>query len=169
MDGERGASSRIDEAEKQMLAIKPHHFVDILTAFGDGRTEFEPHHYGHAVHLVAHAILDDPDIRLRLELGADDVCGPCRHNIDGLCDDTIDISFRPKAPESKREWNLLIDRRWCEKLELEQGDCMTARQLCQRLRDRASDISDIYVEIPAGRTAERQTKLRKGIAKFLAQ
>ena len=96
-----------------MISIKPHHFVDIITAFGGGRTEFEPHPYAHALHSVAERILSDPGVRLRIELGADDICLPCRHNADGLCDDTIDTSFRPEAPRSKLEWNLLIDRRWC--------------------------------------------------------
>jgi hypothetical protein len=150
-----------------MITIKPHHFVDILTAFGDGYSEFQPHPYDHAVHCVAKEILDDRDVRLRIELGADDICLPCRHNIDGLCDDTIDTSFRPQAPKSKREYNLLIDRRWSERLGLRQGDQLTARGFCLRIRDYAGDISDIYREIPHGRTAERQEKLQKGVAKFL--
>ena len=150
-----------------MIAIKPHHFVDIVTAFGDGRTAFQPHPYGHALHSVAKAILEDRDVNLRIELGADDICLPCRHNIDGQCDDTIDTSFRPAAPESKREWNLIIDRRWCQRLGVQQDDQLTARDLCSRIRDRAGDISDVYREIPSGRTAERQAKLHKGATKFL--
>ena len=150
-----------------MIAIKPHHFVDIVTAIGDGYTEFHPHPYGHAVHSVAQEILANRDIHLRIELGADDICLPCRHNIDGLCDDTIDNSFRPQAPKSKREWNLLIDRRWCERLDLGQDDQLTARDLCLRIRGRSGDITDIYREIPTERAAERQAKLQKGLAKLL--
>jgi len=145
------------------IAVKPHHLVDIITAFGEGQTEFEPHPYGHAVHAVAHQVLADPDCLLEMELGADDICRPCQHNIDGLCDDTIDTSFRPAAPKSKREWNLLIDERWCERLDLVQGDQLTAREFCERVRDRAGDITDIYREIPAGRAAEKQEKLARGL------
>ena len=152
---------------RNMITIKPHHFVDIVTAFGDGRTEFQPHPYGHAVHSVAKKILENPDINLRIELGADDICLPCRHNIDGQCDDTIDISFRPAAPKSKREWNLIIDRRWCERLGVQQDDQLTARDLCSRIRDCASDIRDVYREIPFDRTAERQAKLQRGVTQFL--
>jgi hypothetical protein len=97
---------------RNMISIKPHHFVDIVTACGDGRTEFQPHPYGHAVHSVAKEILANPDVNLRIEFGADDVCHPCRHNVDGLCDDAIDTSFRPQASKSKREYNLLMDQRW---------------------------------------------------------
>jgi len=150
-----------------MIAIKPHHFVDIVTAFGDGRTEFQPHPYGHAVHRVANEVLANRDTNLRIELGADDICLPCCRNIDGLCDDTIDTSFRPQAPKSKREYNLLIDRRWSERLGLQQDGQLTARELCMRIRDRAGDITDIYRETPSERTAERQAKLERGVAKFL--
>ena len=150
-----------------MISIKPHHFVDIVTALGDGRTEFQPHPYGHAVHTVAKDILSNPDIDLRIAMGADDICLPCRHNLDGLCADTIDTSFRPLAPKSKREYNLLIDERWSQRLGLRQDDQLTARELCLRIRDCADDIEDIYRETPSDRTAERQARLQRGIAKFL--
>ncbi|MBT7055403.1 MAG: hypothetical protein HN976_09965 [Lentisphaerae bacterium] len=87
--------------------------------------------------------------------------------MDGLCVDTIDTSFRPEAPRSKREWNLIIDQRWSERLGLRQDDQLTARESCLRIRDRAGDITDIYREIPFDRTAARRAKLQKGIDKFL--
>jgi hypothetical protein len=152
-----------------VIAIKPHHFVDIVTALGDRGVDFRPHPYGHAVHRVAGDILENRDVELRMELGADDICRPCCHNIDGRCDDTIDTSERPLAPKSKREWNLLIDRRWCERLGLGQDDRLTARELCRRIRDCAGDIRDIYREMPVERTAQRQVKLRRGIALFLEE
>jgi len=150
-----------------MIHIKPHHFVDIITKYGAGTVPSTPHPYGHAVHTVAALLIFNREALLEMELGADDICGPCIHNVDGLCDDTIDTSFRPDAPPSKREWNLLIDRRWCERLGIEKGDRMTAQRLCKLIRDRAGDITDIYREIPADRTAERALKLRKGIEKYL--
>ncbi len=149
------------------ISIKPHHFVDIVTAFGDGCTDPQPHPYGHAVHSVTKEIVADPDVDLRMEFGADDICRPCCHNIDGLCDDTIDVSFRPQAPESKREYNLLIDQRWAERLGVQQDDILTARDLCLRIRDCVDDLSDIYLEMPVDRTAARQAKLQKGVATFL--
>jgi len=150
-----------------MITIKPHHFIDIVTAFGEGCIDPQPHPYGHAVHSVTKEILSNRDALLRLEFGADDICQPCRHNVDGLCDDTIDTSFRPAAPKSKREWNLIIDRRWCERLGVGQNDQLTAREFCLRIRNCAGEISDIYREIPSDRTAERQAKLQKGVAEFL--
>lgn len=151
-----------------MVSIKPHHFVDVIAAFCDGNEEFEPHPYGHAVHVVSREILANRDIILAIELGADDICKPCRHNVDGSCDDIIDTSFRPAAPESKGEYNLMIDRRWCERLGVVQGDELTARELCQRISNLAGDIADIYRENPVERTADRHSKLRKGTRRFLA-
>ena len=148
------------------MIIKPHHFVDIITHYGAGTLSFEPHPYGHAVHTTAQQIMENKNINLRIELGADDICKPCIHNINGLCDDTIDTSYRPCAPSLKREWNLLVDRRWCKRLNIIQGQRMSARELCERIRDNAGDITDIYREIPAHRTAERARKLNEGIRKF---
>ena len=156
-----------DRPEAGIVRIKPHHFVDILTAFGDGRKEFRAHPYGHALHLVAERILSADDTPLLIDLGADDICRPCRHNLDGLCDDIIDVSFRPGAPESKSEYNLIIDRRWCERLGLEPGERITAQELSRRILDRAGDLTPIYCETPAGRTAERAAKLFKGVKQFL--
>ncbi len=150
-----------------MIRIKPHHFIDIVADIGRGQRAWQPHPYGHAVHTVAAAILADPDAMLEMELGADDICAPCRHNVAGLCDDVIDTSFRPAAPSSKREWNLLIDRRWCERLGLAEGDRLTARQFCQRLRDRMGDVADIYREIPPERTASRARDISAGIGLFI--
>jgi hypothetical protein len=151
----------------QVIRIKPHHFVDILTSFGVGQRTFEPHAYGHAVHTVSERVLDERDVTLEMELGADDICAPCIHNIDGLCDDTIDTSHRPGAPTSKREWNLGIDQRWCERLGIEQGDQMTARQFAESLSRRAGDITDIYREEPAERTADRAANMARGVEFFL--
>ena len=151
------------------IPIKPHHFVDIVTSVGAGQTAFAPHPHGHALHSVAEAILRDPDIAVRMELGADAICAPCRHNVDGRCDDTIDTSFRPDAPKSKQEWNLLIDQRWCERLGIAQGDTFSAREFCQRIHDRSGDITDIYREIPAEMTRELAAKLEAGLRHFLGQ
>jgi hypothetical protein len=149
------------------IRIKPHHFVDIVRDCGSGEISLKPHPYGHAVHLVATRIISDPETPLVIELGADDICGPCTHNINGLCDDTIDTSFRPAAPASKREYNLLLDERWCERLGLKQGDRLSARQFCARVRDLAGDITDVYIEEPREDTAARERSIRDGIAKLL--
>jgi hypothetical protein len=149
------------------LRVKPHHFIDIISAFGEGQTLFEPHAYGHAVHTVAAAVLADRNVLLEITLNADDICAPCSHNVEGACDDTIDTSFRPDAPGSKGEWNLIIDKRWSERLDLLEGDRLVARAFVLRLENRMGDITDIYREIPADMTAKRKENIQKGIDFFL--
>ena len=151
----------------EIIYIKPHHFIDIIREFGAGTLTFEPHPYGHTVHTTAEKIVNNRDITLEVEPGADDICKPCRHNINGMCDDTIDISYRPGAPSSKREWNLIIDNRWCERLKIKQGDRLTAGEFCKMIKKLSGDFGDIYREIPAERTAKRADNIRKGIGKFL--
>jgi hypothetical protein len=81
--------------------------------------------------------------------------------------DTIDTSYRPLAPSLKREWNLRIDLRWCERLGLAQGDRISARALAQRIQDRADDLTDLYPEMPADGTAQRTARLHRGLALYL--
>jgi hypothetical protein len=129
--------------------------------------EFEPHPYGHAVHSVAAEILGNRNVVLQMTFGSDDICKPCKHNIDGVCDDEIDISHRPLAPSLKREWNLLLDERWCERLNIQEGRRLTAFDFCKLLQHDMGNITDIYREISVYRTAERAEKLQNGIVKFL--
>ena len=151
----------------ESIRIKPHHMIDIISTEGAGKTAFGPHPYGHALHLVTRQILDDTETLLTMALGADDICSPCKHNIDGVCGDVIDTSFRPAAPAAKGEWNLLLDRRWCERLGFQQGDQLTARRFCRRVAEMADDITDIYREEPAARTANRAANLKRGLETFL--
>jgi hypothetical protein len=150
-----------------LVRIKPHHFVDILTYYGAGQAPFERHPYGHAQHIVAAQLHANHDLLLEIELGADDICAPCLHHVEGVCDDTIDTSYRPQAPSLKRDWNLRIDRRWCSRLGLKQGDRLSARALAERILERAGELQDIYREMPAEGTMARAAKLSNGISKYL--
>lgn len=156
-------------ATMDVIPIKPHHFVDIIRAFGEGRLAFDPHPYGHNVHGVSRKLLADRDAVLQMELGADEVCRPCIHNVRGACDDVIDTSFRPQAPRSKQEWNLLIDLRWCDALGLADGDRITARQFCERLRQQMDRMADIYREVLPERVAVRAGQLDRGLDRYLVR
>ena len=175
---------------KDLVRIKPHHFVDIITALAARGVSSEPHPDGHAgmnfgaeklrdyldashpygngAPIVSERVLRDHDTLLEIiELGADDICEPCKHNLDGLCDDIIEPGVRPGAPRSKHEWARRLDERWCERLQVKQGDRLTAQELCERLRDLAGDIADIYRETPDSLTAGRARSLKEGIEKYL--
>ena len=150
-----------------VILIKPHHLVDIIRALGGERIAFEPHPYGHNVHGVAKKLLENRDAVLQMELGTDEICEPCIHNVNGACNDVIDTSFRPQAPRSKQEWNLTIDRRWCKALCLADGDRITARQFCERLRQQIDRMTDISREVPPERVATRREEIRRGIERYL--
>jgi hypothetical protein len=152
---------------KGTILIKPHHFIDIVRALGTGQVDWKPHPYGHNLHGVAERVVADRDAILQIELGADDVCQPCLHNVHGQCDDVIDTSFRPQAPRSKQQWNLLIDRRWCQVLRLKQGDHIAARQFCERVRNHFTQLPDIYLELPAAHLAKRARELERGLEMYL--
>ena len=159
---------------QDMIYIRPLHFVDIIRDIGTGRTIFEPDPSGSAVHIVAEKLLNNRDILLEITLDPDDICKPCKHNVTGVCDQAIDRTHRPTAPPLMRDWDLLINQRWCERLEIKQGDRFKARELCERLRDRSGDIRDIYREIIDNSAvpdwlspSRRAINLEKGIKKFL--
>lgn len=151
------------------ISMKPHHFVDILRDLGNGDTDYRPHPYGHGLHTVAADLLVHRDAILRIELGMDDICAPCRHNFAGRCDDTIDISFRPAAPSSKQEYNLLLDQRWCEQLDVSQGDELPAAELCRRILANVDAMPAIYRENPLERITPRMEALVHGARAFLGE
>lgn len=74
---------------------------------GNGR-KLEPHPYGHRVHEVTREILENVDRPCLLVVGNDDVCGPCIHLHDGLCDDILP---QLEGRVSKQGYNDDLDRR----------------------------------------------------------
>ncbi len=153
----------------ELIRIKPHHFIDMVATLGEGKRYFVPHPHGHAQHVVAAKIMEKPDIVLEIELAADDICGPCCHNLEGICDDVIDISYRPEAPPMKLEWNLLIDRRWCTVLGLVQGDRLSARDFCRCLKDLDDLVfPEVYREIPEHLAQKKAERMKAGVDLLLA-
>ncbi len=152
------------------ILMKPHHMVDILVQFGNGE-EFVPHPYGHAVHSVAERVLSDPNLVLQMESGIDDICAPCIHNANGVCDDSIDNSWRPQAPTSKNTWNLRIDERYYAKFSLKNGDQMTVRRFAEMVSNLTIEDfnNSLYPELPPQWNSWKLKSLKKGIAKYLGQ
>ena len=74
------------------------------------------------------------------------------------------------SPRSKREWNLIIDKRWYARLNLRDGDRLPASDFVRRLQEAIREgIDDIYREIPPEMTSRRLEHLKAGMAKFLEQ
>lgn len=150
------------------IRIRPLHFVDIICDHGAGTEVFEPHPFGHAVHTVANQMLEDKTTLLEITLEPDAICIPCVHNVDDVCDSLLDRTGRPTAPVMMRDWDLMINQRWCKRLGLAEGDRLTAREFCERLRDLRGDIHEIFPEFIDGRIDIKARNLTEGIRKFLA-
>jgi len=143
------------------VEMRPHHFVDILRAIGAGR-EFKPHPYGHAVHSVAKMLMDAPDTMLKLVNKCDEICAPCVHNIDGICND-----YLHDRGTSKHNFNTALDARLFDRLGIAEGTEMTAREFCLVLRERFGDASRIWTHLPAEEAEKRREMLMKGIERFV--
>ena len=154
---------------KSEILIKPHHFVDILTAYGEGQSRLSPHPYGHALHIVTRRVLDQRDVPLHLTTDADSVCLPCRHNRDGRCADAMPPRYAgfPGVPSRKEEWNTLIDSRWCREMRISTGDILSAAELSRRIWAARRRIPRIYRELPKSHIADLRRRLEKGISLFL--
>ncbi len=150
-----------------IIKIKPHHFIDIITSFSADRVILRPHYYYHNVHSISKTILENRNTLLEIDLGADDICKPCIHNINGICDDMLDISNRPKVPPLKREWNLILDTRWCKRLKIDQGTIISVLEFCELLEEGANNLLEIYKENKREHTIEREINLKKGLKKYL--
>lgn len=150
-----------------IIKIKPHHFIDIITSFSANRVLLKPHYYHHNVHSISKTILENRNTLLEIDLGDDDICKPCIHNIDGICDDLLDISDRPKVPQLKIEWNLILDKRWCKRLKIEQGEIISVLEFCKLLNEGSNNLVHIYKENNLEHTIEREFNLKKGLKKYL--
>lgn len=122
------------------MRARPHHLIDIICQYGAGRP-FEPHPYGHAVHLVAAKVIADPDVPVEFVVAADDICAPCVHNVGGRCDDIITI-VDPPLPKQ-----VSVDRadRWLLAfLGIAEGQVMPFREYLAILRANLQCFRAIY-------------------------
>jgi hypothetical protein len=146
------------------IITKPHHMVDIITSIGAGTEKMEPtSDYGHDLHIVFQKVYENKDVTLVLETGIDDICKPCKHNVNGKCDDTMG----PSSPTSKGEYNMLLDTRWYEKLKLKNGDSISLEDFCRKVKGCLDEMKNVYIEKPEYFVKEKRGKLEKGIEKLL--
>lgn len=149
------------------IRIKPHHFIDIITSFSAEKVRLRPHKYNHHVHSISKIILENRNALLEIDLGDDAICKPCIHNIHGICDDVLDISNRPEVPRLKRDWNLILDKRWSKKLKLDQGVIISVLEFCALLEEESNNLLEIYKENNREHTVQREINLKKGLYKYL--
>jgi len=150
------------------INLKPHHFIDILGDVGRGRTNWHPvPGYRHALHSIARSLMENRDVRIRMEVGIDDICEPCVHHVGETCNDARGHPF-PGQPSGKMEWNLMLDRGWCSLLGLKQGQELTARDFCGLVARAVSlaALKQIYPGQPVELTQKRYEDLLAGLDIF---
>jgi len=143
------------------MRLRPHHLLDIITQHGAG-LPFKPSPYGHAVHTVAETVMADPDVAIEFVVGADDICAPCKHLIEGRCDDVL---RRLDPPLSKQAYNDDLDRRLLAHLGLAEGAVLTFRGYMQTVRGHLGGIEQVATH-PNENPAERLANLTNGLAKL---
>jgi len=156
----RAYAPAFERGEMHMRA-RPHHLIDIITQFG-GDVPFAPSDYGHAVHVVAEQAISDPDVAVEFVVGADDICAPCKHLVDGRCDDVLS---QLDPPVSKQDYNDDLDRRLLAYLEMEEGQVMTFRRYLGVIRSHLDGIEQLCAH-PGEDPVARLAKLTRGLDKL---
>ncbi|MEA2063109.1 MAG: hypothetical protein U9P14_05380, partial [Gemmatimonadota bacterium] len=78
-----------------------------------------------------------------------------------------DITTSPGHLIPKDRWNRLLDRRIFERLGLEEGRRISAREFCRLARQRLGDIFTLYAEGDRDHTARRLENLEAGFKTYL--
>ena len=142
-----------------LLRLRPHHLIDIVKGYGHGQV-FAPHPYGHAVHVAARRVIEEPDVGIEFVLAADDICAPCLHlQPDGRCDDELE---QVSPPESKQAYNDRLDSAVFAFLGMEPGARLSLQEFLARLRQQAPDIAGLCAH-PGETEADRLAGLTKGL------
>lgn len=142
------------------MRARPHHLVDIIAQYGAGQP-FQPSDYGHAVHTVAAQVIADPGVMIEFGIGADDICAPCRHLVNGVCDDVI-RTFDP--PRSKHEYNDALDQRLLNLLGMTEGETMSFGEFVALLR---SHLGELGICAHPGETpADKLERVSRGLKKL---
>lgn len=148
--------------KKSDIKLRPHHIIDIITGFGDN-IQYEPHPYGHSQHLVAPEILSNPDLKIKLMLGSDDICRGCRHLMpDGKCNDVLG---QIKPSPSKQAYNDILDSRLFDHFCLKPGCIITNRKYLELVNSYTPGIEKICTH-PKEDPDKRLTGLINGLIKL---
>ena len=122
------------------MQLRPHHIIDIITGHGKN-IQYEPHPYGHSQYLVAPRLLSDLDLKIRLVIGADDICAGCTHLMDDrLCKDVL-AQLKP-AP-SKQAYNDLLDSSLFDYFNLDPNCIISTREFLILVNDKIPGIEKI--------------------------
>jgi hypothetical protein len=144
------------------LQLRPHHILDIISDHGKGK-EFQPHPYGHSLHIVAPRLLSNLDLKIKLVLNADDICKGCEHLLlDGKCKDVL-VQLTPSP--SKQAYNDVLDSRLFENLSVAPNSVVTTREFLKKVNKKVPGIEKICTH-PKKDQQERLNGLVSGLTKL---
>jgi hypothetical protein len=144
------------------MKLRPHHILDIVTDFGNNQ-QYQPHPYGHSLHIVAPKLLSDLNLKIKLIIGADDVCTGCTHLMpDGKCNDVLS---QLKPSPSKQAYNDVLDSRIFDCLSIDPGIVLTTHKYLELINDKTPGIEEICTH-PKENKEERLRGLTNGLVKL---
>jgi hypothetical protein len=144
------------------MQLRPHHILDIVSDYGQDII-YQPHPYGHSLHIVAPKLLSSVDLKVKLVVAADDICKGCMHlKADGTCDDVL-AQLHPSP--SKQAYNDVLDCRLLDYLAIENNSVMTVRKFLQIVNEKVPGIEKICTH-PKEDEKERLKGLVKGLTKL---
>ena len=136
--------------------------MDIIYGYGNGR-EYQPHPYGHSLHIVAPRLLSNLDLKIKLVLNADDICEGCEHLLpDGKCKDVL-AQLTPSP--SKQAYNDVLDSRLFDDLSIEPNAVITSREFLKTVNSKVPGIEKICAH-PKEDQQERLDGLVSGFIKL---
>ncbi len=151
-----------ENMEHYDMQLRPHHILDIISDHGLG-IEYQPHPYGHSLHIVAPDLLSNLDLKIKLVLKADDICKGCKHLMsDGKCNDVL-AQLNPSP--SKQAYNDVLDCRLFDNFEIEINSVITTRNYLKIVNDKVPGIEKICTH-PKENQEERLKGLIDGLIKL---
>ena len=155
-----------DDAKQKMehynMQLRPHHILDIISGHGQGII-FQPHPYGHSLHIVAPKLLSNLDLKIKLVLNADDICKGCKHLMpDGKCKDVL---AQLKPSPSKQAYNDVLDCRLFDYLSIEINSVITTRKYLEIVNEKVPGIEKICTH-PKENQEKRLNGLIDGLIKL---
>ena len=150
---------------KEIITIKPHHFLDIIKLHGAGLDIFVPDEkMGHDFYRIGNIILENKDVKLHLTIDADDICTPCKYCKDGKC---IDKLTTIEGYTEKDTYNKELDKRMIKYYNLDINKEYTAEELCTIYLSNPENIFKVWQEEPDENTNKRHDLFQTGAKKYL--
>ncbi|MBN1821541.1 MAG: DUF1284 domain-containing protein [Prolixibacteraceae bacterium] len=148
---------------KELLILRPHHILDIIRNYGHFE-KFTPHPYGHAQHRISEILVSNPNIKIKLINGSDDICTPCKHLLlNGFCNDVL---HQLEVPVSKQEYNDSLDKKLFPYLNLKENSIITFKEFLKIVNNKTPGIEEICSH-PKEDKNFRLEGLKKGLSKLL--